>query len=92
MSIAARSLDGRVQWRAHRRSFAASSLASSDRRERIPTGRKRRGLLVADLNELDLLLPCAECFEDAVDSITRETEDRIHFPRHEPFDQEIGYG
>jgi hypothetical protein len=46
---------------------------------------------VANLYELDLLLPGAQRFEDAVDPVTREAEHHVNTPVNQAFREQVGY-
>ncbi len=58
----------------------------------IATGGESSRLLVANLNELDLVLTCPQRLEDAVDPIPRKPEDRVYAPVDQPLDHQVGYG
>ena len=51
----------------------------------ISHGGKCCCFLVADLNELDLFLVCAQGLEDAVDAVAGKAEDGIDTPVNEAF-------
>ena len=59
---------------------------------RVAARCERGRFLVSHLHEGDLLLPRAQCFEDAVDPVTGKSEDRIDAPFDEPVDEQIGDG
>src|SRR5205807_4886345 len=53
---------------------------------------ERRGLLVAHLDEADLLLPRAQRFHDAVDAVARDAEHGVDAPIQQGLDQHVGCG
>ncbi len=59
---------------------------------RVAAGGKCRRLLVAHLDESDAILPGAQRFEDTVHAIAGKSEDGVHIPLDESFDEEVGGG
>jgi hypothetical protein len=49
-------------------------------------------LLVANLNEADIVFAQSERFDNAVDAVARQTKDSIHVPTDQSFNENIGSG
>lgn len=71
--------------------LAATGFKSQQRPERVQPDRKDN-LFVPDLDEADLVLPFAERFEDAVDAVPGDAEDRVHAPVDQGFDEDVAAG
>ena len=56
----------------------------------VAAGSKGGRLFVPNLNELQLVLVCAQRFEEAVDTIPGIPEDGIHTPFDQPFNDQVG--
>lgn len=50
---------------------------------------ERRRFLVADLDEANVILVAAQCFENAVHAIAGKAKNCVHVPGNETFDKEV---
>lgn len=58
----------------------------------VPARRHRRGLLMAHVDQADLIFVFAQGFVEAVDAVTRQPEGRIDAPFDQAFNEQIGCG
>src|SRR5690349_17909306 len=56
----------------------------------VAAGHEGRGLLVANLNEPDLLLTLAEGFDDSIDAVAGNSEYDFHAPMNQSVDEHVG--
>src|SRR5439155_9612606 len=74
------------------RSRGRQAYAEPARVLRITTGHERRRLLVADLDEADLVPALAQRLHDAVDAVAGQAEDDLDAPVQQGLDEHVRGG